>query len=135
MREVIVPPDPGVFSAVGLLLSDIEQERSRAFLRRLTGVEPAAIEAAYAELETAIRADLEADGYGAKDVVLARFADLRYAGQAHELLVPFAPTKSGAPDFAAMAEAFAAEHRRTYGHAAEAEAVECVALRIMGRVV
>ncbi|MGH7003673.1 MAG: hydantoinase/oxoprolinase family protein, partial [Alphaproteobacteria bacterium] len=135
MREVIVPPDPGVFSAVGLLLSDIEQERSRAFLRRLTGVEPAAMEAAYAELAAAIRADLEADGYEAKDVALARFADLRYAGQAHELLVPYATTKAGEADFAAMAEAFAAEHRRTYGHAAEAEAVECVALRIKGCVI
>jgi len=135
MRDVIVPPDPGVFSAVGLLLSDIEQERSRAFLRRLTAVAPAEMDAAYAGLEAAIRADLAADGYTTEQVALIRLADLRYAGQAHELSIPFAVTRAGAPDFAAMAEAFAAEHRRTYGHAAEAEAVECVALRIKGRVI
>ncbi len=93
------------------------------------------MESAYAGLEAAIRADLAADGHDAADVALTRLADLRYAGQAHELSVPYAVTAAGAPDFAAMAEAFAAEHRRTYGHAAEAEAVECVALRIKGRVI
>jgi N-methylhydantoinase A len=134
MREVIIPPDPGVFSAVGLLLSDVEQERSRAFLRRLAVVAPATLDAAYAGLEQEVRADFAADGYRADDVALTRFADLRYSGQAHELLIPYAATPAGAPDFAAMAEAFGAEHARTYGHRAEAEAVECVALRVKGKV-
>jgi N-methylhydantoinase A len=128
MREVVIPPDPGVFSAVGLLLSDIEQERSRAFLRGLAATEARELEALYAEIEREIRADFAADGYRAEEVALARFADLRYAGQAHELLVPYSA------NFAAMAEAFGAEHARTYGHRAEAEAVECVALRVKGRV-
>jgi N-methylhydantoinase A len=128
MREVVIPPAPGVFSAVGLLLSDIEQERSRAFLRALAAIDAAEIEAAYAELERTVRADFAADGYREGDVALTRSADLRYAGQAHELGVPYAA------DVAAMAEAFGAEHARTYGHRAEAEAVECVALRVKGRV-
>ncbi len=128
MREVVIPPDPGVFSAVGLLLSDIEQEKSRAFLRALPAVDAQEIEAVYEEIERALREDFAADGYRAAEVSLARFADLRYAGQAHELSVPYAS------DRAAMAEAFGAEHARTYGHRAEAEAVECVALRVKGRV-
>jgi N-methylhydantoinase A len=128
MRAVVIPPDPGVFSAVGLLLSDIEQERSRAFLRGLATIDRSEIESLYAEVERDIRGDFAADGYRAEEVTLARFADLRYAGQAHELLVPYTA------DFAAMAEAFGAEHARTYGHRAEAEAVECVALRVKGRV-
>jgi N-methylhydantoinase A len=128
MRQVVIPPNPGVFSAVGLLLSDIEQERSRAFLRALATVEAQEIETVYAEIERALRDDFAADGYRAEEVSLARFADLRYAGQAHELPVPYSA------DRAAMAEAFGAEHARTYGHRAEAEAVECVALRVKGRV-
>jgi N-methylhydantoinase A len=134
MREVIVPPDPGVFSAVGLLLSDIEQERSRAFLRRLSLAAPAALESAFAGLEQEVRADFAADGHRAEDVALSRFADLRYAGQAHELLIPYATAPGGTPDFAVMAEAFGAEHARTYGHRAEAEEVECVALRVKGKL-
>ena len=133
MKEVVIPPDPGVFSAVGLLLSDIEQERSRAFLRGLAAIGAAELESAYSGIERAVRADFAADGHAAGAVALARFADLRYAGQAHELSVPYA-AKNGAPDLAAMAEAFGAEHARTYGHRAEAEAVECVALRVKGRV-
>jgi N-methylhydantoinase A len=134
MREVIVPPDPGIFSAVGLLLSEVEQEKSRAFLRRLTAIDAAEFEAAYAGLEASVRADFAGDGHRVEDVTLARAADLRYAGQAHELSVPFAHTAAGGPDFAAMAEAFGAEHARTYGHRAEAEAVECVTLRVKGRL-
>jgi N-methylhydantoinase A len=129
MRAVVIPPDPGVFSAVGLLLSDIEQERSRAFLRGLAAIDARALETAYAELERTVREDFTADGYRADDVTLARSADLRYAGQAHELSVPYAA------DLSAMAEAFGVEHARTYGHRAEAEAVECVALRVKGRVI
>ncbi len=128
MREVVIPLAPGVFSAVGLLLSDIEQEKSRAFLRPLSAVGAGEIEAIYAEIERALRDDFAADGYREAEVSLARFADLRYAGQAHELSVPFSA------DRAAMAEAFGAEHARTYGHRAEAQAVECVALRVKGRV-
>ncbi|HEY7610429.1 MAG TPA: hydantoinase/oxoprolinase family protein, partial [Alphaproteobacteria bacterium] len=134
MKEVVIPPDPGVFSAIGLLLSDIEQERSRAFLHGLSVIGAGEFEAAYAGIERAVRADFAADGYESGAITLARFADLRYAGQAHELSVPYA-AKGGAPDLAAMAEAFGAEHARTYGHRAEAEAVECVALRVKGRVV
>jgi N-methylhydantoinase A len=129
MRAVVIPPDPGVFSAVGLLLSDIEQERSRAFLRGLAAIDARALEAAYTELERTVREDFAADGYRADEVTLARSADLRYAGQAHELSVSYAH------DLSAMAEAFGVEHARTYGHRAEAEAVECVALRVKGRVV
>lgn len=134
MRAVVIPPDPGVFSAVGLLLSDIEQERSRAYLRGLAAIDARALEDTYTEVECAIREDFAADGYRAEEVTLSRFADLRYAGQAHELPVPYAKTAAGAPDLAAMAEAFGAEHARTYGHRAEAEAVECVALRVKGQV-
>ena len=84
-------------------------------------------------LEGIVGEDFAADGYRAQDVVLARFADLRYAGQAHELTVPYS-TRGGTADLTAMAEAFGAEHARTYGHRAEAGAVECVALRVKGRV-
>ena len=49
-------------------------------------------------------------------------ADLRYAGQSFELLIPF-----GDPDD--LADAFHAEHERRYGHADPDRAVELVTLR------
>jgi N-methylhydantoinase A len=134
MRRILVPPSPGVFSAYGLLLCDFEVERSHAYLRRLGDIEGTELARSFSRLEALVADELAADGVAAASVALQRFADLRYAGQAHELLVPYAALANGAPDLAAMAEAFGAEHARTYGHRAEAEAVECVTLRVKGRI-
>ncbi len=134
MSRVIVPPHPGVFSAHGLLLSDIEQERAKALLRRLAEIEPRRMLGMYHEIEAALIADFAEESYRADAIAVERFADLRYAGQAHELTIDWIAARDGAPDLVAMAEAFGREHERTYGHRAEAEAVECVTLRAKGRV-
>ncbi len=133
MTRVIIPPTPGVFSAYGLLLSDVEHEISRAWLNRLTAVSPQDMETAYDKLEADITALMTSEGYAAGEYTLTRLADLRYAGQAHELTLDCA-SREGFPDFPALISAFGAEHERTYGHQAEAEAVECVTLRLIARV-
>ncbi|MGB0631575.1 MAG: hydantoinase/oxoprolinase family protein [Alphaproteobacteria bacterium] len=133
MTRVVIPPTPGVFSAFGLLLSDVEHEISRAWLNRLTDVGPADMEAAYGALEQELHSLMKDEGYGVADYSVTRYADLRYTGQAHELTIE-SRASDGAPDFAALATKFGAEHERTYGHQAEAEAVECVTLRLIARV-
>ncbi len=134
MSRVVVPPHPGVFSAHGLLLSDIEQERAQAFLRRLAEIEPRRMLDSYRRIEAVLVADFAEEGYAADTIALERAADLRYAGQAHELTIDCIAGSDGEPVLAAMGEAFGREHERTYGHRAEAEAVECVTLRLKGRV-
>tara|TARA_Y100001954_G_scaffold218464_1_gene251684 strand:+ start:2194 stop:4266 length:2073 start_codon:yes stop_codon:yes gene_type:complete len=133
MSEVVVPPTPGVFSAFGLLLSDVEHEISRAWLNRLADVGPADMENAYAALQKELYGVMADEGYRQPDYSVTRYADLRYAGQAHELTIETA-SAGGAPDLATLALEFGAEHERTYGHKAEAEAVECVTLRLIARV-
>ena len=133
MTRVIIPPTPGVFSAYGLLLSDVEHEISRAWLNRLSGVSPPDMEDAYRTLETEMTALMASEGYTPADYAVARLADLRYAGQAHELTVDCV-SAGDAPDFDRLIAAFGDEHERTYGHQAEAEAVECVTLRLIARV-
>ena len=122
------PFNPGVFSAFGLLLSNVEHEAARALLRRLGDLDRGEIEAIYGELEREVRATMAGEGYGRGEAVLERAIDLRYSEQAHELTVPFVA------DLDALALAFSAEHERTYGHAASAEAVESVALRVTARI-
>ncbi len=134
MTRVVVPPNPGVFSAYGLLLSDIEQEAARSHLALLSDTGPAALDALFRELESGLAADMAAEGYGAGDYALRRLAELRYEGQAHELAVPVPAGPDGLPDTAAMAAAFGDEHERTYGHRADAEAVESVTLRAVATV-
>ncbi len=133
MTRVVVPPNPGVFSAYGLLQSDIEHEVMQAFLARLSETTEAAFAGRLRALESDLAATMREEGYQAADYTVARFADLRYSGQAHELTIAV-DAQVADIDFAALAEAFGDEHERTYGHQAETEEVESVALRVVATV-
>ena len=128
VREVVVPPLPGVFSAYGLLLARLEQEFSHSLMRRLDAVDRDDLAERFAGLERRARTALIEDGCAAERVAVERFADLRYSGQAYELTVPVAA--GGELTAAALAEAFGAEHERTYGHRATDEPIDLVSLRV-----
>ena len=131
IRRVVVPPVPGVFSALGLLYSDAEQEFIRTVMIRAEGADADTVAAAFDSLEAEARAAMIADGFPAEAVTVERLADLRYAGQAYELTVPVAP---GTPDLEAMARAFDREHERTYGHPSEGDPVDLVNVKVLARV-
>jgi N-methylhydantoinase A len=128
---VLVPPNPGVFSAYGLLHARVEHEIISAFLVRLRAIPPQKMGERLEALEREILDRMAAEGHPGERVELSRFADLRYAGQAHEITTPIA---AGEPDFSRLARDFGDEHERTYGHQAQAEEVECVALRVVARL-
>ena len=88
MTRVIVPPIPGVFSAFGLLLSDVEHELSRAWLNRLTSVSPEQLAQALKAISQELTGLMSEEGYAPEDYKINRYVDLRYTGQAHELTVP-----------------------------------------------
>jgi N-methylhydantoinase A len=127
MRRVVVPPSPGVFSALGLLYSVTGREGQRTVFAPLDRVRPDELETAFRDLEDRVRSDLVADGCAVRDVTTTRQADLRYSGQAYELTV-------AADDPTGLAAAFHREHARTYGHASERDRVELVNLRVTGHV-
>ncbi len=135
MTRIIIPPRPGVFSAVGLLDSAVEHHLARSFLRPLREAALGEVAAAYALLETEALAQLAAEGYAAGRGVLTRAADLRYHGQSFELTVPFPSGEPSRTTLAAVEEAFGRQHERTYGHRAdEDEPVELVSLRLVARI-
>ena len=131
IRRVLVPPVPGVFSALGLLYSDAEQEFIQTVMIRADNAEPARVAAAFDNLEAEARAAMVADGFPAERVTVERLADLRYAGQAYELTVP---VTTGTPDLQAMTRAFGQEHERTYGHPSEGDPVDLVNVKVLARV-
>jgi N-methylhydantoinase A len=127
--RVIVPPAPGLFSAFGLLYSDVEHHLARAFPRALAAVEPAELEVAYERLGADALDQLRAEGYPPERIAVRRFADLHYRGQSFELTVPVPDGPIALGDLDAR---FAAEHERTYGHRADAgEPTELVTLRVI----
>ena len=128
MTRVVVPLNPGVFSAFGLLVSNVEHEVTRALLRRLQDLDITELGAIYHELEESVRQVMAAEGYTDGEATLERSIDLRYTEQAHELTIPFVD------DLSDLAKAFSDEHERTYGHEAGADSVESVALRVAAQV-
>lgn len=127
MRRALVPPAAGVFSAFGLCVGDVEFSQSQGFLAPLGGLDPARLAARLDALERAVAARL---GAASGPMRLRRSAAMRYVGQAFELAVPMPPGPVDAAFLRALAEAFAAEHARTYGHGLDGFEVEIVALSV-----
>jgi N-methylhydantoinase A len=125
--RVVVPPLAGVFSAVGMLASDLEQIALTTVTRHLDQLTTAELEKMGAELAADVERRLAADGFQGARVQLAWEADLRHEGQASELTVPL-----DALDLSQMASRFVAEYFKTYGYRDES-AIELVKLRLVGR--
>jgi N-methylhydantoinase A len=131
MPRVLIPPAPGVFSAVGLLFSDMENQLVRTVLGLADSATTARMAVVFEEMAAEASASITAGGASPAKVVIERAADLRYRGQAYELSVELAP---GAPNFRELCDGFHAEHERTYGYRSEAEPVELVNLKVVARV-
>lgn len=130
IREVVVPPHPGITSATGLLTSDIKVDALRTAFQASTALDLARMAEDFAAMEAEIAARFAADGIPAEATRAARAADMRYAGQGYELRVAM---DDGAVDAAMVAAALArfhAAHRTEYGHAFPDAAVEIVNLRV-----
>ncbi len=83
---VIVPPHPGVTSALGCLLVDIQHDLAESYIRPAAEADPGAIEAAFAELESAAWERLRHEGVRDQDVVMERTIDMMYQGQWRSLV-------------------------------------------------
>ncbi len=125
---ILVPPHPGVLSALGLLVADVTCDVSRSVLGDAEEwlTEPGPLAAVLEELAEQVRATLRAEGFPHPNLEAA--LDLRYRGQSYELTVPLSlpPTKAQA------LEDFHAAHRQRYGYAMPTEAVEVVTVRVRG---
>ena len=123
--RILVPRDPGTFSAWGMLVTDVRQERSRTRITALEDASASSLEAIFRDIEAAARADLVAERIAPEDVRTLRHAGMRYRHQSYEVSVA-APPLASAADVALLARRFHEAHHRRYGHMAEAEAVEIV---------
>ncbi len=124
---VVVPPEPGNFSAVGMLLADARLDLSKTFVGVLDQGTVASLSGVFAEMEAQARAALERD-FDAREVLFERHAEMRYAGQRHNIKVPI----SGLADPAGIRQAFDRDYKRRYGHADSKAAAELQALHLSG---
>jgi N-methylhydantoinase A len=128
--EVIIPPAPGAFSALGLVATDLRRDYARTLYADLAQVGPGRVAEAFAAMEHSGQAMLEDAQVPPERRQLLRQADVRYRRQAYELTLPVGDGPVTRSTLDALATAFHARHEQTYGHANPAEPVQLVNLRL-----
>jgi N-methylhydantoinase A len=134
IRTVVIPPQPGVFSAVGLLAADIERHASRAFLRRLSAIGESDLREGMDRIKREAIAALRAEGFG-EAIAASGTLDMKYAGQSFQLAVPFPDDGDADPLAAQLVEALGRAHERLYGFRGNPDAAQIVTLRVVARVI
>ncbi len=132
MRRIFVPRNPSVLSAFGMLLTDVKYTRATTRLMDPATAKAEDVTKLFDGLGGPLVAQLKAEGFAGKAIVVERACDMRYRGQAYEIRVAVPNGKLTAKGLASLAAAFHATHHEAYGQSAPKEAVEMVNLRVTG---
>jgi N-methylhydantoinase A/oxoprolinase/acetone carboxylase beta subunit len=132
IREIVVPPHPGITSAAGLLTTDLKYDQIKTEFQVKGTVDLDKLNRDFQGLATELLDQFASDGLAEADVEQLRFGDLRYVGQGYELRVAI---PEGALDGAALArvwQAFHEIHEQEYGHFFSDSPIEIVNIRLTG---
>ena len=132
MAGVIVPLYPGVFSAIGLLMSDVKHDYVRSKLSPLSEVAPADVNGMFERMVAQALEELRDDGFAADHIRIERALDMRYAGQGYEIAVPCPVQPLQEADLKQLRTTFDQQHQAMFGHMAPQEPVEIVSFRVRG---
>ena len=127
--RILIPRDPGTFSAYGMLVTDVHQERGLTRITPVDGTTAGELDAIFAEMETEALEALMREQFPRERLQTRRHAGMRYRGQSYEVAVPV-PSLRGPDDVADLTQRFHDAHQRRYGHMAQAEAVEIVNFQV-----
>jgi len=130
--EVIVPPYPGITSAMGLLTTDLKYDTIRTQFQVSGSVDLDRLNADITAMEQQLGKQFAADHLDTAGVSFVRDGDLRYVGQGYELKVPFPAGAIGALELAEIWTRFHDAHKREYGHHFADNPIEIVNVRVMG---
>jgi len=142
--RVLVPPAPGVLSALGMATADTIKDYSRGVLRKVDEIAENEFESLFTEMESRGREELLAEGIDEADMTLQRALDLRYVGQSYEITVTAlearVPAGASTNREDAIGEPYSEKpgflntfhplHAMRYGHSHPDRAVEVVAARV-----
>jgi N-methylhydantoinase A len=114
VRKAIIPTEPAVFSAWGMLMTDLRRDYIRTMIIRTDQVEPERLNNIYVEMEEQARRELAAERVPESEMELQRFADIRYMGQEHTVKVPLPAGKVTAKVIPQINERFHTLHEQAY---------------------
>ena len=130
--EVIVPPYPGITSAMGLLTTDLKYDAIRTQFQVSGKIDLNRLNADLSEMERRLAAQFVADHLDADKLGFVRDGDLRYVGQGYELKIPFPNGVLKNADLERVWQLFHQAHQREYGHHFTANPIEIVNVRVSG---
>jgi N-methylhydantoinase A len=134
VAEILVPPNPGVVSALGLLSADYVKVYGATRRMPLDGAAPGALREAHARFRATAEREFGELELGGGGLEFALEADMRFLGQAFEIPVPIEDAALPRLGAAELAERFTAAHRRVYLHGGEpGRRAEIVSLRFAVR--
>ncbi|HET7098138.1 MAG TPA: hydantoinase/oxoprolinase family protein [Casimicrobiaceae bacterium] len=135
IRKVLIPPAPGVFSALGLLTAEVEHHAARTVLMSTGGyADLGPIASALDDMRDDLRNRVREEGFDPALAEFDQFADVRYRGQSSELTVAMPEQRLTEVALRALEERFEHEFERTYGHRGDTKAFELVTVRLVMRV-
>jgi N-methylhydantoinase A len=127
--SVLIPPHPGIFSAIGMLYSDMRLDQSRTFMGRIDSIEMSDMNNAYEDLETKVLSSMREEGFK-HNLTILRSADVRYAGQNYEVATPIPIGQLIESKREELIGNFNREHKRLYAHSKPDEPIEVLTLRV-----
>jgi len=138
LPRVLIPPHPGVLSALGMVLADVVKDYSQTVMLRAEQADAKTLDHLFAPLYEQAHSDLLAEGFAEDAITLLPALDMRYVGQSFELTVSLTEdgrqtpsALSGSPDFeSTLTTRLHTVHRRRFSYASEGEPVEIVNLRL-----
>ena len=116
IKKVVVPQNPGMFSAVGCQLAKVRYDYVRTTVKAISTITAEEYNAIYEEMRKEAIEDLRKEGFSENELVFTATADMRYMGQAWEMSVPVSARISSEEEFAACIKGFEEVHQRTYGY-------------------
>jgi N-methylhydantoinase A len=130
IKRILVPRNPGILCAMGLLLTDLRADFAATRLLPLDAGVLGEIDAAFAVLNQQAEAWFAHEEITADARRLLRTVDMRYAGQNYELAIPLPDGPITSETLDVLAQGFADAHQRMYGFLADKEPVQLVTFRL-----
>jgi N-methylhydantoinase A len=128
---VLIPPAPGLNSAVGLLASDLKHDVVRTYMKTQAMASPEELSAIYAEMEHGVQKLLGQEGVAPDAIKITCEVEMCYVGQSFRLKMPV-PSRIDGSAMDGLTTAFHQKHAEAYGFAAVGEPTQLVNLRLNG---
>jgi len=127
---VIIPMNPGITSALGLLMTDLRHDYVMTYICRADQIDLDRVNGIYGDFESQGRSLLAHEGVKGEAMLFSKFIDMRYVGQSYELTIPLPGKEIDTKNMVDAVSLFHKEHERAYGHCAPEEPVQIANLKL-----